>query len=105
MTRNAAGACILTLQQCRQPQPCQAQASLQHATLPGLLLHCIPNAIVQGLSLSWAQAEQKRLKAWQAHFHLQLIDHSLNRGCWDAHCNTGAWCRKRKRQHQEALGI
>lgn len=54
---------MLTLQQCRQPQPCQAQASLQHATLPGVLLHCIPSMTVQGIGLSWEQTEQKRLKA------------------------------------------
>ena len=78
MTRNAAGACILTLQQCRQPQPCQAQASLQHATLPGVLLHCIPYMTVQGLGLSQKQAEQMGLKALGAYVYLQLSVCSLS---------------------------
>ena len=78
MSRNAAGAHALTLQQCWQPQPRQAQPPLQHATLPGLLLHCISDMTAQKLGLSWEQAVQERLKALRAKICLELINHSLN---------------------------
>ena len=77
MARNAAGAHALSLQQCWQPQPRQAQASVQHATLPGVLLHCILYMTVQGSGLSREQAEQKRLSALRVYVHLQLINQSL----------------------------
>ena len=62
VSKNAAGARVLSVQQCWQPQPRQAQASLQHATLPGALLQGIPNMTVQGLGLPREQAQQERLQ-------------------------------------------